>query len=1239
MAERTVILIDTNGNPVGIEGNPLIAVASGGGSGIVVASTPPDNPSSDTFWLDSVTTGLYHWNEVTETWDQIGGGGTTGGIGAVLPVNQNCLVSWYDSNGGYVKNAGKDAYVPYGLFIRHPYGALIDKYKLKLYGAPDTGTYGGVVDVRTYMCAGHSGEYYGYDRPGIGFVCNLIDGVDSSQFGGGFLICGAGSAGDFGSSSPDPRIAIALKTRDSSVVYEPVRIYSDLKLRAPYGIIAKDVNINSGETYKVNGVPHTHAYLPLSGGELSGDLSLGGHRIANVASPIDSNDVVNLGYVSGIASGIINKDPVLDVVAVLPSEGLTSGDRYVYTVDNSIATWNGSSWEYETPSTGWTVANLNDGFSYNFNGSSWVRLAGASNHSTLQNLSLDTHLQYVHLSNARTISAAHTFSNLTVPFYVDSDEQVENLNANYLQGYSAANFANASHGHNLVDLLDVVVASPTDGQVITYSEDLEKYINADPVGALVINPNHEFADVAERDAYFDVFPDELVDDVLVIVGSVYQQYDLSTTAWKDRTAIVRGPKGLDGRDGVDGATGPQGIQGIQGPQGVQGEQGVAGAPGTNIVMRGSVATVGDLPITAASWDGYYCEADTDCYVYVDGSWVNVGPIVGPMGPQGIQGPQGVQGPQGLPGEKGDKGDTGEPGPRGLQGPQGIPGLGSEAWGDQVEGIVNAPPVNFDINDRFVVSLTPTAGSVFEGHANSIATYIGGGEWDFTAPEMGWSVFDFHQEIPIYFDGTQWKELKAAVGSASFSNITGQVSDNAALSEALAGKSSVLHTHVASEDLDDVLLSDIAGGDLWYFNATTEKWQNLGAGTNGYYLKSNGPGQPPSYGNPLEGFSGVQFKGVIDCSTNPNYPAATAGDMYIVSAAGKIGGSDGVSVSEKDMLICISTTAAGDHATVGANWSVIVSSSGTGVTGPGVAVANNFAAFDGTTGQVIKDSGYGYSSFQPANANLTTISGLSGTSGFLKRVAGNWVLDTTTYLTDIPIATKTSLGGVIAGSGMIITASGRIDVTAPPPASWTNVVIGAAGVAAAPANTYTIKTNVSFEGVIYPGMGLKYNIGGVYYYAVVTAISGVAIVIAGAPLSGNLIELYYADANRNAHVDFYINGGFNVVAENNMLKEYNKTRFRWQLSEARLVRVSHCCNLIDSGAAQPQVNISVNGANVCSSNSGAGRPVVNDAWADSVVDINTTSYVVRYGDEIEITTTVGGNGDAECLTVSGTLVLI
>ena len=37
-----------------------------------------------------------------------------------------------------------------------------------------------------------------------------------------------------------------------------------------------------------------------------------------------------------------------------------------------------------------------------------------------------------------------------------------------------------------------------------------------------------------------------------------------------------------------------------------------------------------------------------------------------------------------------------------------------------------------------------------------------------------------------------------------------------------------------------------------------------------------------------------FKGVVDCSTNPDYPAADCGWTYKVSVAGKIGGVSGVS---------------------------------------------------------------------------------------------------------------------------------------------------------------------------------------------------------------------------------------------------------------------------------------------------------------------------------------------------------
>jgi hypothetical protein len=66
-----------------------------------------------------------------------------------------------------------------------------------------------------------------------------------------------------------------------------------------------------------------------------------------------------------------------------------------------------------------------------------------------------------------------------------------------------------------------------------------------------------------------------------------------------------------------------------------------------------------------------------------------------------------------------------------------------------------------------------------------------------------------------------------------------------------------------------------------------------------------------------------FKGVINCSANPNYPAADRGHTYRVSVAGKIGGAAGVNVEAGDILLCQTDgTVAGNQATVGANWCVI-----------------------------------------------------------------------------------------------------------------------------------------------------------------------------------------------------------------------------------------------------------------------------------------------------------------------------
>lgn len=98
-----------------------------------------------------------------------------------------------------------------------------------------------------------------------------------------------------------------------------------------------------------------------------------------------------------------------------------------------------------------------------------------------------------------------------------------------------------------------------------------------------------------------------------------------------------------------------------------------------------------------------------------------------------------------------------------------------------------------------------------------------------------------------------------------------------------------------------------------------------------------------------------YKGVIDCSTNPNYPAADAGDVYFVSVAGKIGGASGVDVEVGDMLICnTDSTASGDHATVGIYWNIVQTNLDGVVTGPTSSTDGYFAIWDGTTGQLLKD---------------------------------------------------------------------------------------------------------------------------------------------------------------------------------------------------------------------------------------------------------------------------------------------
>lgn len=64
------------------------------------------------------------------------------------------------------------------------------------------------------------------------------------------------------------------------------------------------------------------------------------------------------------------------------------------------------------------------------------------------------------------------------------------------------------------------------------------------------------------------------------------------------------------------------------------------------------------------------------------------------------------------------------------------------------------------------------------------------------------------------------------------------------------------------------------------------------------------------------------RGELDCSLNPNYPVAKAGDRWEVTVAGKIGGASGIDVDVYDEIVCKADNAGGTQAAVGTSFYVV-----------------------------------------------------------------------------------------------------------------------------------------------------------------------------------------------------------------------------------------------------------------------------------------------------------------------------
>lgn len=304
-------------------------------------------------------------------------------------------------------------------------------------------------------------------------------------------------------------------------------------------------------------------------------------------------------------------------------------------------------------------------------------------------------------------------------------------------------------------------------------------------------------------------------------------------------------------------------------------------------------------------------------------------------------------------EKGDKGDTGAAGATGATGstgPTGATGATGPTGSTGPTGATGAAGVySFDWTfDTGTTAADPGSGKVRANNAalnSATALYIN--ETDRLGVSQAAAIAQWDDSTTTVRGYVTLVDLTTPANKVRFS-IGGTNTDNGTYDTInvtyVSGVTSLTAVNVAvlferngDKGADGVGTGDVVGpasatdGHLAQFDGTTGKLLKGGVAPDAdTTLAANSNTRIPTQAavkTYVDGIIAAQdamvFKGVVDCSANPNYPAANRGDTYRVSVAGKIGGASGPNVQAGDILMCLTdATSAGDHATVGTAWAII-----------------------------------------------------------------------------------------------------------------------------------------------------------------------------------------------------------------------------------------------------------------------------------------------------------------------------
>jgi len=241
--------------------------------------------------------------------------------------------------------------------------------------------------------------------------------------------------------------------------------------------------------------------------------------------------------------------------------------------------------------------------------------------------------------------------------------------------------------------------------------------------------------------------------------------------------------------------------GPTGPQGADGERGIAGVDWQGAWQAGVTYT----PPVAVEYNGtawLAIQENTDEFPAENQFWTELITEVGPTGPTGPQGNAGPAGQDGTDGATGPTGPTGPIGPTGPTGPTGAKGDTGEdiAILGVLQSVDDLPTENNNPGDAFVI-----------GDDLYVWSSLGSGEWINAGSTRGAGVAD----------GGTTGQILVKVSDDNFDTTWADNVDEL-------------------NDLGDVNIANVSGGEALVYNSTLGQWINLASGTGNFTVSENPP---------------------------------------------------------------------------------------------------------------------------------------------------------------------------------------------------------------------------------------------------------------------------------------------------------------------------------------------------------------------------------------------------------------